>query len=101
MSATASLTAERLRAAVSTGNYRLLDQLLDVYRMEVEASWKAAATAEQRREISSDVTALLGWARHAILVSRAHAQGKLLQFKRRNAYANAGAQGRGHLSLEV
>jgi hypothetical protein len=96
-----SATAERLRAAVSTGNYRLVDQLLDVYRQEVETSWKSALTPEQRRAISSEVTALLGWARHAILAARAHAQGKLLQFNRRSAYGNGSARGRGHLSFEA
>ena len=101
MSQTISPTAERLRAAVSTGNYRLFDQLLDVYRREVETAWKAALTAEQRRAISSEVTALLGWARHAILAARAHAQGKLLQFNRQSAYVSRGVRGRGHLSLEA
>jgi hypothetical protein len=85
---TTSATAERLRAAVSTGNYRRLDQLLDVYRREVEASWNTADTPEQRLAISSEVTALLQWARHAILAAWAHAQGKLLQFKRQSAYAS-------------
>ena len=101
MPQTTSPTVERLRAAVSTGDYRQLDQLLDVYRLEVEASWKAAVTPEERRAISLEVTGLLGWARHAILAARAHAKGKLLQFRRRSAYADGRVSGHAHLSLEA
>jgi hypothetical protein len=98
---TTSPTVERLRAAVSTGDYRQLDQLLDVYRLEVEASWKAAATPEERREISMEVSSLLGWARHAILAARSHAQGKLLQFRRQSAYVDGRASRHANLSLEA
>jgi len=89
-----------VRAAVCAGDYRQLDELLEVYRAEVEASWRSAETPEQRREISTETTALLQWARFSILAARAHAQRKLIHLKSGNAYAPGASPG-GHLSIEA
>ena len=80
-------TERRLRAAVKAGAYWELDQLLTVYRREVEAGWKAAESVAARRELAGDVTALLQWARHSILAASAHAQRRLLHLMRQDAYA--------------
>ena len=79
-------TAGRLRAAVSTGAFREAETLLDTYRAEVEASWHAASSPEQRAAIHAEVTALLRWARNATLASRSHTHAKIIQLSRRRAY---------------
>ena len=82
-----SRTVELLRTAVSSGAYGEADQLLGVYRGEMEANWQAAASPEQRAAIAADVTELLEWARTATLAARSHAQSKLIHLTRRKAYA--------------
>jgi len=87
-----SPTAELLHGAVAAGDYREVERLLDLYRGEVEACWKAATSAEERQQISRDVTVLLGWARQTILAARAHAQRKLIHLTRQSAYVSASSQ---------
>jgi len=87
-----SKTAELLRNAVAAADYREVERLLDVYRGEVEARWKTTTSADERRSISTEVTALLGWARQTILAARAHTQRKLLHLTRQSAYVAAGSR---------
>lgn len=96
-----SRSANRLRAAVNSRDYREVDQLLDVFRGEVEACWNEAATSEERRTIAIEVTSLLQWARTAAFVARSHTQGKLIQLARRSAYARADSRNRDHLELDA
>lgn len=77
--------AETFRSAVSAGAFAEAEQLLAAYRQEVEACWHAASASE-RREIQSEVTELLAWARSTTLSLRAHAQGKLILLSRQSAY---------------
>jgi hypothetical protein len=62
-------------------------ELLAVFRLEVEASWRAAATEQERRVISESVTGFLEWARAMTITSRAHAHSRLSRLNRRQAYA--------------
>jgi len=82
-----SPTVELLRAAVSSGAFAEADRLLGVYRAEMEANWRSAASAEQRAAIAAEVTDLLEWARTATLAARSHTQSKLIHLTRRKAYA--------------
>jgi len=84
-----STTADRLRAAVTAGAYWEVDQLLCVYRREVEATWKTTRSKEKRREIATEVTTLLQWARNSILASRSHTQSRVIEFSRQGAYSPA------------
>jgi hypothetical protein len=82
------LPASKLfRNAIAAGAFFQAEELLECYRHEVEAAWKAAASAAERRTISLEVTAVLEWARLATLVSRSHAQSKLILLNRENAYS--------------
>jgi hypothetical protein len=82
-----STTVELLRNAVSSGAYTEADRLLGVYRVEMQAGWEAASSAEQRAAIATEVGSLLEWARTATLAARSHAQRKLIHLTHRNAYA--------------
>jgi len=78
---------DRLHAAIQTGAWSTAQELLASFRLEVEASWYAAATEQERRAISENVTSFLQWARAMTLTSREHARGKLTRLNRRHAYA--------------
>ena len=78
--------AELFRSAVSAGAFLEAERLLGTYRHEVEASWKAATSASERRAIESEVKALLEWARTTTLSARSHAQSKLILLSRERAY---------------
>ena len=79
--------AERFRSAVSAGAFFRAEELLETYRSEVEASWKAATSAAERRAIATEVSAVLEWARRATLSAQAHDQRKLILLRREAAYA--------------
>jgi hypothetical protein len=95
-----SETAERLRKAVTTGAYWEVDQLLGVYRREVEASWKASNPVD-RQTLATEVTSLLQWARHSILASRSHTQHRLARLSRQGAYVSTGLRPIEQLELEA
>jgi hypothetical protein len=95
-----SRTAERLRTAISAGTYWEADQLLGVYRREVEAYWRAASP-EQQRVLSTEVIDLLRWARHSILAARSHTRSKLVRLTARSAYAGNSARPVNPLELEA
>jgi hypothetical protein len=80
-------TAELLRIAVAAGAYVEAELLLAMYRSEMQASWEAATSPEQRGAISTEVSVLLQWARSTTLAARSHAQSKLIHLSRRSAYA--------------
>ena len=82
----ATAVAEQFRSAVSEGAFLEAQELLEEYRREVEASWNAAVSADDRRAISTEVNALLEWARQTTLSARSHAQRKLILLGRENAY---------------
>ena len=82
-----SPTVELLRGAVSSCAYSDADRLLEVYRVEMEAKWRAANCPEARAAIETEVHELLEWARTATLATRAHSQRKLIYLTRRSAYA--------------
>jgi hypothetical protein len=71
---------------VSSGAFQQAEQLLATYRREVEASWKSAASAGERRAISTEVTEVLEWARATTVSARSHAQRKLILLGREGAY---------------
>ena len=78
---------DRLHAAIQSGAWSTAQELLASFRLEVEASWHAAATEEERRTISRNVTGFLQWARAMTMTSRAHAHTHLNHLERRQAYA--------------
>ena len=80
-------TSDHLHAAIQSGAWSTAQELLAAFRLEVEASWRAAATEEERRAISQNVTGFLQWARAMTVTSRAHAQADLSRLNRRHAYA--------------
>jgi hypothetical protein len=96
-----SKTAERLRDAVVKGAYWEVDQLLTVYRREVEAHWKTTTSSEERREIATQVTGLLQWARHSILASRSHTQSRVNRLVRQGAYVEIGSAPLEQLELDA
>ena len=57
-----------------SGAWSTAQELLAAFRLEVEASWRAAATEQERRAISQNVTGFLQWARAMTITSREHAQ---------------------------
>lgn len=81
-----SAVVERLRKAVSAGAFLEAEQLLELYRSDVEASWKSATSADERRAISTEVGAVLEWARRTTVSARSHAQRKLILLSREGAY---------------
>jgi len=80
-------TSDHLHAAIQAGAWNTAQELLTAFRAEVETSWQAAATEQERRAISHSVTGLLQWARAMTITSREHAQTRLNRLNRRNAYA--------------
>jgi hypothetical protein len=86
-----SKTVDLLRGAVTAGDYREMERLLEVYRGEVEVWWKASTSVDERQAMAREVTALLTWARESILAGRAHAQRKLIHLTRQSAYVSAGS----------
>jgi len=84
-------TADRLHTAIQTGAWSTAQDLLASFRLEVEASWRAAATEQERRAISHNVTGFLQWARAMTLTSREHAHTRLNRLERRHAYAGPDA----------
>ena len=79
--------SDHLHAAIQAGAWSTAQELLTAFRAEVETSWRAAATEQERRAISHSVTGLLQWARAMTITSREHAQTRLNRLNRRNAYA--------------
>ena len=78
--------SDHLHAAIRSGAWSTAQELLAAFRLEVEASWHAAATEEERRAISQSVSGFLQWARAMTVTSRAHAHARLVRLNRRNAY---------------
>jgi hypothetical protein len=78
---------DNLYAAIQSGAWSTAQELLAAFRVEVEASWRAAATEQERRAISQNVTGFLQWARAMTVTSRAHAQSRVNRLNRRHAYA--------------
>ena len=77
---------ELFRKAVSAGAFPEAEQLLERYRRDVEVSWEAAASDDQRLTIAKEVSSTLEWARTATLAARAHTQRKLILLRRESAY---------------
>jgi len=75
------------RKAVSAGAFSEAEQFLESYRREVESSWNAAASDDQRLAIAMDVRATFEWARITTLAVRSHTQRKLILLSRDSAYA--------------
>jgi hypothetical protein len=80
-------TSDRLHAAIQTGAWSTAQELLASFRVEVEAAWRTAATEQERRALSQNVTGFLEWARAMAMTNRAHAQAHLHRLNRRHAYA--------------
>ena len=80
-------TSNHLHAAIQSGAWSTAQELLAAFRLEVEESWRAAATDQERRAISQEVTGFLQWARAMTITSRAHAHSRLTRLNRRHAYA--------------
>jgi hypothetical protein len=80
-------TSDRLHAAIQSGAWSTAQELLASFRLEVETSWRAAATEQERRDISRSVTGFLQWARAMTLTSREHTHDHLNRLERRHAYA--------------
>jgi hypothetical protein len=78
---------DKLHAAIQSGAWSTAQELLAAFRLDVEASWRAAASEQERRVISQNVTGFLQWARAMTITSRAHAHSRLNHLNRRNAYA--------------
>jgi hypothetical protein len=79
-------TSDHLHAAIQSGAWSTAQELLTAFRAEVEASWRAAATEQERRAISENVTGFLQWARAMTITSRGHSQDRLNRLNRRHAY---------------
>ena len=80
-------TRDSLHSAIQSGAWSTAQELLTAFRLEVEASWRAAASEQERRAISNSVTGFLQWARAMTLTSREHAHTRLNNLNRRHAYA--------------
>lgn len=88
-----SRATDKFRAAIDTGaSASEAERALDQLRREVETSWHAAGSIAERQAIAKEITVLLEWARHTILVRRAHAQSRLARLTRQGAYANPGSR---------
>ena len=74
------------RSAVSSGAFLEAEQLLESYRRDVELSWNAATSDEQRLAIATEVSETFEWARTATLAARSHSQRKLILLRRESAY---------------
>jgi hypothetical protein len=79
-------TSDHLHAAIQSGAWSTAQELLGTFRLEVEASWRSAATEQERRAISESVTGFLQWARAMTITSREHTQTRLNRLNRRHAY---------------
>lgn len=77
------------RSAVSAGKFSEAEQFLERYRGEVEASWHAATSDDERLAIAMEVSEVFEWARTATLSIRAHTQRKLILLRREAAYTPA------------
>ena len=77
---------ELFRKAVSAGASADAEQILEGYRRDVEVSWEAATSDEQRLAIATEVSSTLEWARTATLAARSHTQHKLILLRRESAY---------------
>ncbi len=60
MSKIPSRTIELLRTAVSSGAHAEAERLLGIYRVEMQAQWAAASSAEQRATIAAEVRRATG-----------------------------------------
>jgi hypothetical protein len=80
-------TWDNLHTAIQSGAWSTAQDLLTAFRLEVEASWRAAATEQERRAISQNVTGFLQWARAMTITSREHTQDRVNRLNRRHAYA--------------
>jgi hypothetical protein len=80
-------TSDRLHAAIQSGSWSTAQELLAAFRLEVETSWRAAGSEQERRAISQNVTGFLQWARAMTITSREHTQDRLNRLNRRHAYA--------------
>jgi hypothetical protein len=78
---------DNLYAAIQSGAWSTAQELLAAFRLDVEASWRAAATEQERRAISENVTGFLQWARAMTVTSRSHTQVRVNRLNRRHAYA--------------
>jgi hypothetical protein len=92
---------ERVRVSIAAGDYQTSAHCLEDLRREAERSWNEAASVEQRQQVAGEVQDLLRWARETVIASRAHQQGKLLQFTRVRAYLGASAGHRDRLELNA
>jgi hypothetical protein len=93
--------AERVRAEIAACDYRDAICMLEDFRIVAEESWRAAVTAEQRQQVSSEVQELLQWARTTVLAAQSHQRGKLLQFTRARVYLSDGVGKRDQLELNA
>ena len=80
-------TSDRLHAAIQSGAWSTAQDLLATFRREVEQSWRAAKTEQERQVIARETTGFLEWARAMTITSRAHAADGLHRLSRRSAYA--------------
>ena len=74
------------RSAVSAGAFSEAEGLLESYRRDVEASWNAATSDDERLAIAMEVSEVFEWAHTATLSARSHAQRKLILLRRESAY---------------
>jgi|SRR5579872_110139 len=79
-------TRDSLHAAIQSGAWSTAQELLAAFRLEVETCWREAATEQERRALSQNVTGFLQWARAMTITSREHAQERLNRLNRRHAY---------------
>ncbi len=79
--------ADRFRAAIASGAFSQADELLEEYRVEVEARWHGAANDAERSAVKTEVEDLLEWARKLTVIRRAHVQSKLVRLNSQQAYA--------------
>jgi len=77
---------DRFRRAVAAGAFLEAQELIELYRGDVESSWNAATSDEQRRAIALEVSETFEWARTATLAARSHTQRKLILLRRESAY---------------
>jgi C4-type Zn-finger protein len=81
-----SKAVDLFRSAVSAGAFSEAEGLLETYRHDVEASWRAATSEDQRLAIAMEVSEVFEWARTATLAARSHTQRKLILLRRESAY---------------
>jgi hypothetical protein len=81
-----SKAVDLFRKAVSAEAFSEAEQLLEMYRREVEVSWNAATSDDERLAIATEVSDVFEWARAATLAARSHTQRKLILLRRESAY---------------